>query len=746
MENELMGTVDLILLEADAVVPNENEEAAIGEETPPTHLELLKPEGSRVKIYLDFDNFFVVLYPVVYLGPDEYHINYRRTRKDTSIDRRTLEVENFMSSLQGFLRNYQIRPSKYFPTLLTMPTVYMDDVLDFLLKAVSQLMKFATIYYTSNFKRIMIRRSLKMTISCASCSIEEYLAFDFAFDTSISPAELTEMIEALNKKDELRFYQLRTGGFVDLRAEKVLETLLFLQKFGVTSQDLNNRTIKIPKCEIPYAASLLEQAEAKQAVDISGINLKSLEQRIFEIRDRNILIPQTLKGELRPYQQDGYRWLKTLLWAGLGGILADDMGLGKTLQTIALILSVLEEQGTVKTLVVVPTSLIDNWMSELTRFAPSLKCVAVTGVTEKRSELFDSWQDYHVFITSYGLVVNDIKAYEQKMFDILILDEAQKIKNHRSKTAIEVRNIKAVHKFALTGTPVENNLAELWSIFNWLMPPLLKDFAAFKRKYINISENMDELKARIRPFMLRRMKKDVLEDLPEKIETTIKIELSDQQKNLYLAYREQALQMLQDPTQIMNVLAKLTRLRQICCHPGMFMEDYRESTGKLEALLEIISELKEAGRRVLVFSQFTSMLNIIEGELNNNRIEYCRLDGGTPQKRRSKIIGDFTEGQATVFLISLKAGGIGLNLTAADTVIHCDPWWNPSVEEQASARVYRIGQKKCVQIIYLIAKGTIEEKINDVKQQKQALIEKLISPGEELLTTLSAQELRQLLI
>jgi len=518
-----------------------------------------------------------------------------------------------------------------------------------------------------------------------------------------------------------------------------------LQKFGVTSQDLENRTIKIPKCEIPYAASLLEQAKAKQVVDTSGINLKTLEERLFEMKNKNILIPKTLQGELRPYQQDGYRWLKTLLWAGLGGILADDMGLGKTLQTITLILSVFEEQDTVKTLVVVPTSLIDNWLSELNRFAPTLKCVAVTGAIEKRNELFDSWQDYHVFISSYGLIVNDIKVYEQKVFDILILDEAQKIKNHRSKTAIEVRKIKVAHKFALTGTPVENNLDELWSIFNWLMPPLLKDFAGFKGKYINTSANLDELKARIRPFVLRRMKKDVLEDLPEKIETTLKIELTDQQKNLYLAYREQALQMLQEPSQIMNVLAKLTRLRQICCHPGMFMEDYRESTGKLEALLDIISELKEAGRRVLVFSQFTTMLDIIEGELNNHGIEYCRLDGGTPQKLRSKIIGDFTEGQATVFLISLKAGGIGLNLTAADTVIHCDPWWNPSVEEQASARVYRIGQKKSVQIIYLIAKGTIEEKINEVKQQKQALIEKLISPGEELLTTLSAQELRQLL-
>lgn len=226
---------------------------------------------------------------------------------------------------------------------------------------------------------------------------------------------------------------------------------------------------------------------------------------------------------------------------------------------------------------------------------------------------------------------------------------------------------------------------------------------------------------------------------------TIKIELTDMQKKLYLAYRDKALRLLEKPDQILNVLAQLTRLRQICCHPGMFVNDYGESTGKLDALLDMLSELRAEGRRVLVFSQFTTMLDIIEKEIRSKNIAYSRLDGGTPQKQRSKIIDDYNEGQATVFLISLKAGGTGLNLTAADTVIHCDPWWNPSVEEQASARVYRIGQKNCVQIIYLIAKGTIEEKINDVKQRKKDLIDKLIEPGEELLANLSTQELRQLL-
>ena len=259
------------------------------------------------------------------------------------------------------------------------------------------------------------------------------------------------------------------------------------------------------------------------------------------------------------------------------------------------------------------------------------------------------------------------------------------------------------------------------------------------------TDNLAELKERIRPFVLRRMKRDVLKDLPEKTETTIKIELTERQKKLYLVYREQALQMLEEPGQIMNVLAKLTRLRQICCHPGMFREDYRESTGKLDVVLDMISELREEGRRVLVFSQFTSLLDIIKAELETNKITYSMLDGRTPQKSRSMIISEFSEGEATVFLISLKAGGTGLNLTAADTVIHCDPWWNPSVEEQASARAFRIGQKKCIQVIYLIAKGTIEEKINDVKQQKRELIEHLIEPGGKPLTAVSVKELRQLL-
>ncbi len=278
------------------------------------------------------------------------------------------------------------------------------------------------------------------------------------------------------------------------------------------------------------------------------------------------------------------------------------------------------------------------------------------------------------------------------------------------------------------------------------MPSLLKDHKSFNRRYIERSDKITELRDKTAPFIFRRMRKDVLNDLPEKTETTIRVELTDSQKKLYIAYREKALELLlAEEKRILNILSILTRLRQICCHPGMFMEDYRESSSKLDTIMDIIEELRDEGRKVLVFSQFVQMLDIIKEELDKREIKYQRLDGRTPQYKRSIIVEEFNEGEATAFLISLKAGGTGLNLVSADTVIHCDPWWNPGAEEQATARAYRIGQKNNVHIISLITKGTIENKVNEVKQGKLELMEKLIQPGTEMLTGLSVEEIRDLL-
>ena len=739
MKNEVFRSDNFIPFKQEDIILVEDAEKDKNQELLAL-IERYKPEKSNFKIYIDLDNYFIVLFPVLDADSNRYYLNM-----DTDYNIGNMEIEMFMLYLESFMRRYGIRQSKHFPQFFTLPVVYTDDVLDFILMAVPKLIEVADIYYTNNFKRVMIKRDLKVNLICSMGGIEKYLDVGFTYDDQISPDEMAAILNLLKEKEDIRFYQLKKGGFIDLRAEKVVETLEFLSKFGITQKELEKKRIIIPKCEIPFAANLLDKVDKGKTVKLTGFDLKSIEKSIYNISDADLSVPKGLKAQIRPYQQVGFKWMKTLYCAGLGGILADDMGLGKTLQTIALILSVYKNNRNVKALIIVPTSLIDNWMSELNRFAPDLKCMDIVGGVDVRKQIFKKWDEYNVFISSYGLVVNDIENYSKRTFDIMVLDEAQKIKNHLSKTAQEIKKIKAETKFALTGTPIENNLSELWSIFNWLIPPLLKDFDSFNSKYIHTTENIEELKEKIRPFILRRMKKDVLKDLPEKIETTIKIELTDMQKKLYLTYREQALKLLEEENKIFNVLSKLIRLRQICCHPGMFLENYKESSGKLDTLMGMIEELRDEGRKVLVFSQFTKMLDIVKGELEKYNIQYEVLDGRIPQNKRSDIVDNFNQGMATVFLISLKAGATGLNLTSADTVIHCDPWWNPGIEEQASARAYRIGQKNNVQIIYLITKGTIEEKINDVKKQKNELIEKLIQPGEKLISKLSTDELKQLL-
>ncbi|MDQ2085080.1 SNF2-related protein [Herbivorax sp. ANBcel31] len=729
MKNKLIGNVDFEAWKVEDTGEEEMENEY--------SLRKWKPENSKFKLYIDFDKNFIVIYPVLHIENRTYLLsNYK--------DEGNSRIEVFMSYFSTKYRTFKIRQSLNFPELLTLPVIYTDDILDFFLVVIPDFLKIAEVYYTENLKKVMIKKNIKFNISSNGGSIEEYLFCDFDFD--ISPDDLEEMINSYKSKEEMRFYQLKSGGFVDLRAEKVAKTLEFLRKFGITKKDLEKRKIAIPKQELLYTSNLIEKAKEDNAIELSGIDLSNVEESMFNISDVNFDIPKSINAQLRNYQKEGYRWMKKLFHMGLGGILADDMGLGKTLQTIALIASSIEQNENLKCLIIVPTSLIDNWMSEFEKFAPDIKCTSIVGEVLEREKRLREYKSYNVMITSYGLVLNDIKNYRRKKFDIIILDEAQKIKNHLSKTSTEIKSIKGNVKFALTGTPIENNLYELWSIFNWTMPPLLKDFKAFKSKYIGSNENLEELKERVSPFILRRIKKDVLEDLPEKTETTIKVELTDTQKKLYLGYRNKAIELIEEGSKLFDILPQLTRLRQICCHPGMFLEDYSDKSIKTDVLMDILNQLKEENRRALVFSQFTSMLDIIKAQLEKENIKYEMLDGRTPQKKRDGIIKRFNNDDSTAFLISLKAGGTGLNLTSADTVIHFDPWWNPSVEEQASARAHRIGQKKKVQVIYLIAKGTIEERINDVKQNKKELIDKIIEPTSQTISDITVEEVKKLLV
>ncbi len=381
-------------------------------------------------------------------------------------------------------------------------------------------------------------------------------------------------------------------------------------------------------------------------------------------------------------------------------------------------------------LIVSPASLIYNWKNELAKFAPDLHAVVASGTVQEREDLYQQEAKPDLWITSYQTLRQDIGTYENQEFSTLILDEAQTIKNFNTKTAKSVRVVKARNRFALSGTPVENSIDELWSIFQTILPGFFSKLSDFKKM------DQEKIVRMIRPFLLRRIKKDVLSELPDKIETVHTSELTKEQKELYLAYLQKIQKETKDSLENegfqksrMKILAGLTRLRQICCHPALFVDDYQGASGKLQQLLELISDALESGRRILIFSQFTSMLAIIRQAFTEQGVSFFYLDGQTRAKDRVEMVDQFNQGEKNVFLISLKAGNTGLNLTGADTVILYDLWWNPAVENQAVGRVHRIGQRNVVQVVRLITQGTIEEKIHDLQQNKRDLIESVVQPA-----------------
>ena len=453
---------------------------------------------------------------------------------------------------------------------------------------------------------------------------------------------------------------------------------------------------------------------------------------------------------LRDYQKRGYDWMFALDRMRMGGILADDMGLGKTAQIIALLQTTREAGRT--SLVVAPTSLTYNWLSEFRKFAPDLSVTVLTGNGTQRAGLirhFTTHGDMDVVITSYPLIRRDIALMKDYPFRFVILDEAQNIKNAGSVAAQAVKQLQADTRFALTGTPMENGVGELWSLFDFVLPGYLPGYNTFLRKYQD-GENAEDLLRRIHPFLIRRLKQDVLEELPDKMETTLTARMTPEQERIYRASLERLrprIDQLMDEKGgrgRIEVLSAITELREICCHPSLVMSDYRGGSGKEELLIELLPEMIRDGRRVLLFSQFTSMLKLLKRRLEENGFTTLYLDGDTPAGDRLNLTERFNQGEGEIFLISLKAGGYGLNLTGADMVILYDPWWNPATEEQATDRAHRIGQEKKVQVVRLITGETIEEQVVELGNRKKALFERLITPGESILSALTEQEIRNL--
>lgn len=492
--------------------------------------------------------------------------------------------------------------------------------------------------------------------------------------------------------------------------------------------------------------------DTKQEMWRDSVQLgKSLRRFLENLRNPDNLeftVPDQLASILRDYQKYGFQWMKTLAHYRFGGILADDMGLGKTLQSIAFLASVLSEirDRRQPAIIVAPASLIYNWRNELHKFTPDIRAVIADGDKQDRKAALDQLKDVDVVITSYPLLRRDVEHYTDTVFHTLILDEAQAFKNYATQTAQSVKRLQAAHRFALTGTPIENALEELWSIYDAVFPELFHS----RRLFSELSR--EAVSRRARPFLLRRLKSDVLEELPDKIESVQASELLPEQKRLYAAYlaklQKDTLKHLDEDTFQKNrirILAGLTRLRQLCCHPALFVEDYHGSSAKFEQLLEIIDECRNAGKRMLVFSQFTEMLGIISRELGYRGVTHFYLDGQTPVSERVGLCQRFNDGERELFLISLKAGGTGLNLTGADTVILYDLWWNPAVEQQAADRAHRIGQKNVVQVLRLVAQGTVEDKMYELQQRKKSLIDEVIQPGQEALSSISEREIREIL-
>lgn len=559
-----------------------------------------------------------------------------------------------------------------------------------------------------------------------------------------------EELEALYRSmlQRRKYYKLADGRFLTLDGsgcETLAEVAHMMQ---LSPADLAAGQVTLPTYRSLYLDSALRKDETLRVN--RDAQFRALVRRFKTVEDSDFTPPPQLGAVLRPYQRTGFRWLKTLEASGFGGILADEMGLGKTLQMIAFLSTVPRATVGKPSLILCPASLVLNWADEFARFAPNLKVNLILGAASERAERMESDADSDVWVTSYDLMKRDVEAYAKREFYCCTLDEGQFVKNQGTKVSQAVKRVPCQQRFVLTGTPIENRLSELWNLFDFLMPGYLFSHSRFVEKLekpIVQSQNEEarqQLSRLVQPFLLRRLKGEVLKELPPKLEYVRRVELSQPERKLYLAATAAARGALGGGEKL-QILAALTRLRQICCDPGLCFENYEAETSKLEACVELCTGMAENGHQILLFSQFTTMLDRLRTRLESAGLTTYTIQGSTPKEKRAQLVRDFNRGGAQVFLISLKAGGTGLNLTAADVVIHYDPWWNQAAQNQATDRAHRIGQRSCVQVYKLIAKDTIEEKILDLQARKAELMDALSADGEGSILSMSPQDLMALL-
>lgn len=712
-------------------------------------IEEYQPEKLGVKVFLDYDkNNYIVADVRLCYGEHEFNPLDEKEEKNFAYSRNMIEETKALNVFKktGFM--YEVNDLKFI-----LPDD--DKIYEFLTNDINYYMKKFEVLVTDEFKT---KEVTKPKVGSLGVKVENNLLSVDISKLNISPEELEDILEKYKLKK--KFYRLKNGSFLELQDSKEIN---FVEQLAsgtdISYEELKNGSVKLPVSRTLYLNQLLKELKGTEIVKnrefkniVDGLEKEELEEN---------KIPVELENILRPYQKTGFSWLKTLDRYKFGGILADDMGLGKTIQIIALLLDYIKDNKDRKASIVVsPSSLALNWKNEIEKFAPNLKIKVIRGVAEERKRIISNINNYDLIITSYDLLKRDIEVYQDAKykFKYIISDEAQYLKNNNTQNAKAIKKLNAETRFALTGTPIENSLAELWSIFDFIMPGYLFSYKKFKNDYetaIVKDENLEvmkKLKMLIEPFVLRRTKKQVLTELPEKTITVLNNEMEEEQRNIYSSYLIQTKQELQEifldnvyeRSQI-KILAALTRLRQICCHPGLFMENYEAGSGKLEQCIEIIEDGITAGHKILLFSSYTSMFTIMEEELKKRDISYFKLTGSTKVDERIELVDEFNQNEnIKVFLISLKAGGTGLNLIGADMVIHYDPWWNISAENQATDRAYRIGQKNNVQVYKLITKDSIEEKIYELQQRKAELTDNVLNTETTFINKLSKEDIMNL--
>ena len=687
-----------------------------------------------IKIYGDINENEQIYFKIYYEDENQNHIHAFQNDTITTIDQDIVEA---------YLRQqcHQIDEKNgcaYFNS-------YDEKTYEFMHTGIEFLQQYSEIYISEALKKI--GKPIHYQIQVGVKVDHDLISLDMK-STQIPQMEIAEVLSKYRRKK--KFHRLKSGELLYLESPDLEELSKFMDEYHINANDIQNGSLTLNKNRV---FALDNNATELQHIQIErDESFQKLIQQFHQHTQHLYPLTPYYNQLLRDYQKEGYQWLRTLYELGFNGILADDMGLGKTLQVIAL----LDQLQTDKpSLVVCPSSLIYNWEDEVHKFSQTLPVTCIVSDANTRKTMIHAICGKHLYVTSYDYIRRDIELYDAIEFEYVILDESQYIKNQKTKNATSVKQLHALHKLALSGTPIENSLAELWSVFDFLMPQYLYNYHYFQKKFeTDIVKNQDQKKIQqlqkmVSPFILRRNKKDVLLELPDKIEKTQLIPFTQQESELYFANLAQINTQLQEIFQMEKVdkiviLSMLTKLRQICCEPRMIYDNIYQSSSKMKACMDLICNYKANHQQVLLFSSFTKVFDLMEEELKLNSIRYFILTGGTSKETRRELVQRFQEGEADVFLISLKAGGTGLNLTKAQAVIHYDPWWNISAQNQATDRAYRIGQYHNVMVHQLIMKESIEEKIQILQAKKKELADMFVENSEGNISSLSTEDLKAL--